>query len=123
MKMNFTALAATAYTAAQTINVDLFNGLHAKGVRLWLDVTSHTAGTVDCKVQTKDHVSGKYIDMPSASFGQKTAAAHDDLVIFPGIAETANRSVSDVLTEDWRIVITLGAGAACTVSVAGCYLD
>lgn len=97
----------------------------AKGVHLVLDVTAvtGTTPTLDVKVQRKDATSGQYVDLPGGAFAQKTGVSVDDLVIYPGVAETANRSVSDVLSEEWRAVETIGGTTPdFTFSLAGSYL-
>ena len=46
-----------------------------------------------------------------------------DLAIYPGIAETSNRSVSDHIGQDWRIVSTIGGGTpSLTYSIGATYL-
>ena len=81
-----------------------------RGIRLTLDVTavSGTTPTLDVKIQRLDPLSGKYVDLPSGAFSQKTGTGTDDLIIYPGISETANRSVSDCLGRLWRAVATIG---------------
>lgn len=102
-----TVFASAARTATENSD-DQDNERH-KGVLLVLDITA-TGGTptLDVKVQAKDSVSGKYIDIPGAAFAQKSATGTDSLVIYPGVAETANRSVSDVIPRTWRVVATIG---------------
>lgn len=100
------ALAARAVTENSAEQV---NG-YARGVRLTLDVTaaSGTSPTLTVKLQAKDAVSGKYVDIAGAAFTAKTAAGTDELVVYPGIAETANETVSDVIPDAWRAVATIG---------------
>lgn len=100
--------ASAAETA--TGGVAFRNDTGAKGIHLVLDVTavSGTTPTLDVKLQRFDAASGKYVDLASAAFAQKTATGTSDLTIYPGIAETANVSVSDVLSENLKIVWTLG---------------
>lgn len=97
-----------------------------RGVWLVLDVTavSGTTPTLDVKLQRYDNVSNNYVDIPGAAFAQKSAANTSELVVYPGIAETANVSVSDVLTNKWRAVGTVGGSATPTVTftLAGSYI-
>ena len=81
-----------------------------KGVRVFVDVTaaSGTNETLNIKVQNKDPVSEKYFDMPGAAFVEFTATGQQELVIYPGVGETANVSVSDILNRVWRLVYTIG---------------
>lgn len=118
------ASAARTATANSTDQVN-YSG---KGVVCLLDITaaSGTSPTLDIKLQYKDTVpaTDKYIDIPSATFAQKTAAGTDSLTIYPGIAETANRSVSDVLPRDWRAVATIGGTSpSFTFSLACTYIN
>lgn len=101
-----TVFASAAQTA--TVNsVDIAN-INARGARLHLDITavSGTAPTLDVKLQAK--VGGVYIDIAGAAFAQKTGTGTDELVVYPGVAETANESVSDVLPRIFRAVATIG---------------
>lgn len=115
---NITILASAARIVT-TNSADLTNYNH-RGVRLFLDITaiSGASATLDVKVQTKDSVSSGYFDLPGAAFAQKSTVTSDDLTIYPGIAETANETVSDVLGRTWRIVATIaGTTPSVTFSV------
>jgi len=81
-----------------------------RGARFHLDVTaaSGTTPTLDVKLQAKDPISGKYFDIPGAVFTQKTGVITDDLTVYPGIAETANETVSDIIPQVFRAVATIG---------------
>ena len=68
-------------------------------------------------------MAGGYFDIPSAAFAQKTGTGSDDLTVYPGIAETSNETVSDVIPRDWRVVATLGGSSPnFTFSVGAHYL-
>ena len=119
----FTVFAPAARTASAN-STDLENRA-AKGIHLILDVTaaSGTTPTLDVKVQRKCPLSDAYVDVPSGAFAQKTTTGTDDLVIYPGVAETANRSVSDVISSQWRVVATIaGTTPSFTFTVAGSYI-
>lgn len=103
-----TVFASAARTA--TVNSADITTKGARGARLHLEVTavSGTSATLDVKLQAK--VGGVYIDIAGAAFSQKLqagGAVTDELVVFPGVAETANESVSDVLPLVWRAVATI----------------
>ena len=85
-----------------------------RGVQITLDITAFggTNPTLDVKLQRLDPASGKWVDLPGAAFAQKTGTATADLTVYPGIAETANVSVSDVITEDMNVVWTIGGTAS-----------
>ena len=92
-----------------------------RGVRLYLDITTETGtATLDVKLQGRDVASGDWVDVPGAAFAQKSAVTTDpvSLTVYPGIAETAGETVSDVLPAWWRVVaVVAGGGAAMTFSV------
>ena len=110
MRLNksVSVFASSARTATENSS-DQTND-NARGVRLFLDITaaSGSSPTLDVKVQTKDPVSDSYVDLTGAAFAQQNSTATLDLVVYPGIGETANRAVSDVLSSVWRVVATYG---------------
>lgn len=111
----------TATTNSDTVQ----NEDEARGVRLVLNVTaaSGSSPTLDVKLQRYDDTSANWIDLPSAAFAQKTGVSNDDLVVYPGVAETANRSVSDVITSRWRAVATIaGSSPSFSFTVTGEYI-
>ena len=98
----------------------------SKGVRLFLDITvaAGTSPTLDIKVQVKDPLTNNYHDLTGAAFAQKVTTGQDELVIYPGIGETANKAVSDVLSRTWRTVATItgSAGQTFTYTLAAEYI-
>lgn len=98
---------ASAARTATTNSADQTN-YNARGVKLHLTITavSGTAPTLDVKLQAK--IAGIYIDIASAAFTQKSGTGDDELTVYPGIAETANESVSDIIPRTWRAVATIG---------------
>lgn len=105
--MNFAILTSAARTATGQTGDFTVPG---RGMTLFLDISaaSGTTPTLDVKVQAKDPVSGEYVDWPSAAFAQKTATGTDTLTIYPGITASANRAVSSILPNIWRVVYTIG---------------
>lgn len=111
-----------AQTMTETTNSADQQNYHYRGMRLLLDVTaiSGASPTLDVKLQWKERKTGKYTDLPGAAFSQKTATGQDELAVYPGIAETANETVSDILPRHWRAVATLGASTSTvTLTLAG----
>lgn len=100
--------ASEARTASA--NSDAVSTFTAPGGVFFLNISaaSGTSPTLDVKIQHKDPISGEFVDVPGASFAQKTATGTDSLTIYPGVAETANRSVSDILGDEVRAVATIG---------------
>lgn len=80
------------------------------GLMLFLDISaaSGTTPTLDVKLQRKDPISTNYDDVPGGAFAQKTTTGTDTLVVYPGVAETANETVSDLANGTLRAVATIG---------------
>ena len=114
-----TVLASQVLPENDTNSADQTNK-YAKGVLLFLDVTavSGTSPTLDVKLQAKDPVTNSYVDIPGAAFSQKTGVSTDSLTVYPGVAETANRSVSDVIPLTWRAVATVGGSVTPTATAS-----
>lgn len=120
-----TSAATTATENSGTLSVPLNQGI--KGVAIFVDVTAAagTTPTLNITVDRFDRASGKWLAIVGAALAEiTTAAGQIDLAVYPGIAETANRSVSDHIGQDWRIVSTIGgsAGQSFTYSIGATYL-
>lgn len=118
-----TVLASAARTAtlnsADQVNYD------ARGVRIFLDISavSGTSPTLDVKLQSKDALSGVYVDDPGSVFAQKTATGTDELTVYPGVTTSANRARSAPLPRTWRVVCTIGGTTpSFTFSVGASYI-
>lgn len=90
-----------------------FLNLEHRGIVLYLKLgaVSGTNPTLDCKVSAKAPFTDDYVDIPGASFTQKNADDANStfsLTIYPGIGETANESISDVLPGVWALTFTVG---------------
>jgi hypothetical protein len=103
---------SAAYTTTQTSADKRADGY--RGVRVFLDVTSNTSGELTMKIQGKTP-QGDYIDLLEDA--QVTTATNSELILYPGIAVTANVSASTVLTRIWRVVVTAADSGAATYSV------
>jgi len=117
---------ASALRSEGTVNSSDITNHNAKGGVFILDYTAE-AGTnpvLDLKLQWKDEsVSDTYFDVPGAAFSQAGSVSTDSLVVYPGVAETANESVSDVLSRTFRVVSTVGGADFPTVTFSlGCQL-
>ena len=108
-------LGAGLYASAEMHNFG------AKGVDIFVDTTSSGSGTVAVKLQKKDPGSGTWHDIAGAVTATLNDPADANLTVYPGIAETANVSVSDHLGLTWRVVATV-ATASATFSVGAVYL-
>ena len=119
----FTVLASLLRSV--TANSDTIENVGWRGVVLFLNITAEDGAiTLTPKVQVLDPVSGAWVDLAGAVFAAQTAttAAPVMLTIYPGIAETANVSVSDVLPRNWRVVATMSGTTSMTFSIGACYL-
>lgn len=97
-------------TVTVTTNLSDFSDNSATGAIFMLNITaaSGTTPTLDLKLQAKSAKQGIYIDIPGASFAQKTAAGTDMLVVAPGVTVSANKAVAMVLPVTMRWVATIG---------------
>jgi len=114
-------LFTSASRVAATYNSEDQTTAAFKGVIIYLSITALT-GTLDLKIQGKDTLTGEYIDVAGCSMPQQSATGIDMLTVYPGIAETANVSVSDRMPTVWRVVTTVGTGPI-TYSVFATSLD
>lgn len=111
------ARAEAAYNSDEQLN----DGY--RGIDVYVDITAESGtATLDFKLQAKDAIGGDWADIAGASIAQQSAVvtAPLRLTIYPGIAETSNVSVSDILPRRWRGVLTVGGTTVtmtCSVSV------
>lgn len=104
--------------ASSPFSSSTFTNRGAKGITLYVDVTgSMASGTLVVKLQGKDPVSGKFKDITSVATASLTGAGTTAVTLYPGVAETANVSISDVLPYQWKAVATVTSGM--TFSVGG----
>lgn len=105
-------------TVTADSNVDFENDIGGRGFLALLRVSDNggTTPTLDIKFQYLNGLSNTFVDIPGASFAQITTVTTDtSLVVYPGVAETANRSVSDVAGQAMRAVIDVGGTPNYTV--------
>ena len=90
----------------------------ARGIVIYLNCTavSGTSPTADCKLQGYDALADVWKDIAGAAFAQVTAAATQTLTVYPGVAETTNVSVSDVVPALLRVHSTIGGSSTPTVT-------
>ena len=91
-----------------------------KGVRYHVKVTakSGTNPTLDLKAQTYDSGSGDWVDITGASLAQITNTISTKLLIYPGVAESANLKVSDTPGRRVRLLATIGGTATPTFTLS-----
>jgi len=90
----------------------------ARGIIIYLNCTavSGSSPTADCKLQGYDALADVWQDIAGAAFAQVTAAATQTLTVYPGVAETGNVSVSDVVPALLRVHSTIGGSSTPTVT-------
>jgi hypothetical protein len=91
----------------------------ARGISVFVKNTagSGTTPTVTVKLQAKS-ATGDYYDVPSATTAAIAGGtpATTYFTVYPGVAETANVSVSDTLPAIYRLVWTIGGSSTPTVT-------
>ena len=88
------------------------------GAVVFLDVTVDTdTVSIVVKLQGYDETADAWFDIPGAAFAALADVGHVALNIYPGIGETANVSVSDILPAQIRAVSTHTGGTTMTYSV------
>ena len=90
----------------------------ARGIIIYMEVTavSGSSPTLDCKLQGYDALGDVWHDITGAVFAQKTGTGSDYLTVYPGIGETANEAVSDVVPALIRVHSTIGGSGTPTVT-------
>ena len=110
-----TGLASGARTTTQTITGKNYNG---KGIFVVVDMTAIGAGaTWTVTIDNKDGVSGKfYTVLTGAAIAGNSTNTYR---VYPGLTAVANLTVNDVITRDYRVVITVGGTAASSTFSVG----
>ena len=90
----------------------------ARGIIIYMEITavSGTSPTLDSKVQAYDALGDVWHDITGAAFAQKSGTGSDYLTIYPGIGETGNEAVSDVIPALIRVYNTIGGSSTPTVT-------
>lgn len=87
------------------------------GANLLLDIDSKTGTlTFDCKLQSRDPETGTCVDIPGASFAQKSAAFEGVLSIYPGLTAVANVAVTQAVPKNLRAVVAVGGSSTPTAN-------
>lgn len=104
----------------------------ARGVRLYIKISSVGVGDVTTKIQVKDPVTDTFVDLVGATTAAMNANETLSLTVYPGItaaAGTASTSttVNSVLGTTWRVVSTVAnatgdSDTTVTFQVSGEYL-
>lgn len=111
-------LPSAARTTLQT-PPDFVNEAH-RGVKVVVDVTVYTAGSLTVTIQGKDKVSRKYFTLLASAALAATGTVV--LTVYPGLTAAGNLTASDVLPETWRVVTAVGDATSITYSIGASLL-
>lgn len=115
-----TIYSGTQSPGTENSNFDLADD--AKGAIFVLDITAEVGtATLDVKIQFYDEASGKYVDVPGASFAQRSATGTNVLSVYPGLTASANVAVTQVLTKTLRAVRTEAGGGSSMTYTLTCH--
>ena len=109
-----TYLASAAQTTTQT-QADQTTSNLVRGIKVVLDVTVNTIGSVTLEIDGKDAASGKYFALVTGVAVVSTGTSI--YTVYPGITAVTNAAVSDVLPHTWRIKLTANNANSVTYSV------
>lgn len=112
-------LPSAARTTAQAALADITNQNH-KGVKVVVDVTAYSAGSLTVTIEGKDRVSGKYFTLLASAALAATGTVV--LTVYPGLTAATNVTVSDVLPETWHVKTAVGDATAITYSIGASLL-
>lgn len=105
-------LASAARTTTQTgADVTNYNG---RGVKVILDTTTASTGSVTLSIQGKD-ANGVYFTMLTGA--AVTTVSTNVYTLYPGLVAVANQVVADILPRTFRIVVTANNANSQTYSV------
>lgn len=123
---------ASANHADGAVTSDEMYNASARGVRLYIKVTSAGVGNVTTKIQVRDPNTDTWVDLKGAVTGAMATAETLTLTVYPGIATAAGNAttsteVNNILGPAWRVVSTVAASAGdsdhgVTFSVGADYL-
>ena len=114
-------LGAVATLAAATVSgasANLANG-QGRGVRVTVDITAITAGSLTVEIDAYDPASGTYENLLTSA--ALAAAAVTVLTVYPAAVVTANVSANGNLPANWRIKWTIATGPV-TATIGACIL-
>jgi len=99
-----TLLTSAVRTTTQT-SADLSNK-GALGIVVTLDVTNVNTSSIVLTIQRKDQASGKYVTILTGA--AVTAISTNTYKVYPGLTAAANLTVSDLIGDTFKIVVTVG---------------
>ena len=110
---------AARTTAAGAVNSSAIKSAGRRGVIMRVNVTvDPDTAAITVKLEGKDPVSGTWADIPGMTTASIADVGHTVVTMYPGIAESANVSVSDVLPAEVRVNSNPTAGTTLTYAVS-----
>lgn len=110
---DITLLASAARTTTQS-SADLVN-YNADALKVVVDITAFTAGSLTITIDGKDTASGKYVNLLTST--ALAAVATTTLQVGPVIAASANLIALAYMPRVFRIVATVGDATSITYSI------
>lgn len=101
------SLAALVGATASGNSADQTN-YNGKGVKVVINITAITAGSLTVIIRAKDPVSGQYYTVLSSA--ALTATGTTVLTVYPGLPASANVSANDVMPRTWRVEYSIVTG-------------
>jgi hypothetical protein len=106
--------ATTSQNSPDLTNAD------ARGVKVFVNLTSAGTGSITVAVQAKDPASGAYVTLLASA--AIVANGLTLLTVYPGLPATANVSANDVLPRQWRVAVTAGNANPMNYTVGACLI-
>lgn len=108
---------AARLTSGSPFNSDDIATKGRKGAIFFLSITvDPDTVSILVKIQGKN-INGTYYDLPDVDFGAQAGTGDFTLTVYPGVGETANEAVSQILPEIIRVVSTHTGGTTMTYGV------
>lgn len=111
-------LLTLANTSANANSVDQKN-YGCRGIKVVVDITAITAGSLTVTIKGKDPVSGKYFTILASA--ALAAVATTVLTVFPAATPAANVTANDQMPLTFRVEAVIATGPV-TATIAASYL-
>lgn len=93
-------------TTYNTADIDLYN---ARGFAVFIDVSAIAGSpTMTVQAQSKDPVSGNYVNIPGAVTAAIVGISTSLLTVYPGVTVVANQQISAPVNRKIRFAVTIG---------------
>src|SRR3990167_4757530 len=92
-------------TVTATHNSSDLTNRYGRGANIYLQHTPATTGALTITLQAKSP-SGDYINIPDAGFAARTSSGTAMITVYPGLTNSTNAIISNVIPLVWRAVFT-----------------